>query len=88
MALTDDGVYGIQLSLLFGAGAMMFDVFKTWRLDSGDYAKFAEVVISAWEGRCQQLHNLGIRPEGTSWERPALMHSNLKDVEHVQQVAK
>lgn len=76
-----------MLSLLCFAGAMMFDVFKTWRLDSGDYCKYAEIVVSAWEGRCEQLHKQGSGPEGIPQQRPALMHSNLKDVDHVKQVA-
>ena len=71
------------------AGAVMFDVFKTWRIDSGDYSKIAEVVISAWEHRCQQLDQQdGLAPQGIPRQRPALMHSNLKDVEHVKQVAR
>lgn len=69
------------------SGAMMFDVFKTWRLDSGDYCKYAEIVVSAWEGRCEQLHKQGSGPEGIPQQRPALMHSNLKDVDHVKQIA-
>ncbi len=71
-----------------GAGAMMFDVFKTWRLDSGDYCKVAEMVVSAWEDRCQQLERQGGGAEGLPRQRLALMHSNLKDVQHVQEVAK
>ncbi|KAL3134655.1 hypothetical protein ABBQ32_007664 [Trebouxia sp. C0010 RCD-2024] len=69
------------------SGAMVFDVFTTWRLDSGDYSKYAEVVVSAWEGRCKQLTDQGGGPQGISQQRPALMHSNLKDVDHVKQVA-
>lgn len=66
----------------------MFDVFKTWRLDSGDYVKIAELVVSAWEGRCEQLDQHGAGDQGIARQRPVLMHSNLKDVEHVKQVAK
>ena len=77
-----------MLSTLCYAGAMMFDVFKTWRLDSGDYSKYAEVVVSAWEGRCKQLMGQGGGPKGVPQQRPALMHSNLKDVDHVKQVTK
>ncbi len=66
---------------------MMFDVFKTWRLDSGDYCKVAEMVVSAWEDRCHQLERQGGRAEGLPRQCPALMHSNLKDVQHVQEVA-
>ncbi len=67
---------------------MMFDVFKTWRLDSGDYSRVAEMVVSAWEDRCQELEEQGAGPEGLPRQRPALMYSNLKDVEHVREVAK
>lgn len=69
------------------AGAVVFDVFKTWRLDSGDYSKYAEAVVCAWEGRCTQLSQQGAGPQGVPQQRPALMHSNLKDVDHVKQVA-
>ncbi|DBA73502.1 hypothetical protein WJX77_001486 [Trebouxia sp. C0004] len=68
-------------------GARMFDVFKTWRLDSGDYCKVAEMVVSAWEDRCRQLERQGAGAEDLPRQRPALMHSNLKDVQHVQEVA-
>lgn len=69
------------------SGAVVFDVFKTWRLDSGDYSKYAEAVVCAWEGRCTQLSQQGAGPQGVPQQRPALMHSNLKDVDHVKQVA-
>ena len=78
----------LMLSMLCCAGAMVFDIFQTWRLDSGDYSKYAEVVVSAWEGRLKQLTEGGRGPQGIPQQRPALMHSNLKDVDHVQQVAK
>lgn len=77
-----------MLTTLCHAGAMMFDVFKTWRLDSGDYSKFAEMVVSAWEGRCSQLTGQGRALKGIPQQRPALMHSNLKDVDHVKLLAK
>lgn len=67
------------------AGAVMFDVFKTWRLDSGDYCKVAELVVSAWEDRCRE-HGGGAG--GHPQQRPALMHSNLSSVDHVKEVAK
>jgi len=46
------------------------------------------MVVSAWEDRCHQLERQGGRAEGLPRQRPALMHSNLKDVQHVQEVAK
>ena len=66
---------------------MVFDVFKTWRLDSGDYKQMAEVVVSAWERRSQQLQQSG-GPQGIPQQRPALMHSNLSDVSECLEVAK
>lgn len=66
------------------SGAVMFDVFKTWRLDSGDYCKVAELVVSAWEDRCRE-HGGGAG--GHPQQRPALMHSNLSSVDHVKEVA-
>lgn len=71
----------------FSAGCRVFDVFKTWRLDSGDYAEVAEVVVAAWERRYRQLESTE-GPKGVPAPCPALMHSNLSDVDHVLQVAK
>lgn len=69
------------------AGCTVFDVFKTWRLDSGDYSKMAEVVVSAWEKRSKQLEQAG-GPQCIPQQRPALMHSNLSNVTECLQVAK
>ncbi|CAL8464515.1 g4050 [Coccomyxa elongata] len=62
-------------------GCMVFDLFTTWRLDSGSYEEIAEVVVSAWERRCAAVPQ-GMRPP----QRPALMHSNLRSAEEVLQV--
>ena len=64
----------------------MFDVFKQWRLDSGEYAEMAAAVVSASEQRCQQIrHSQG---EAAVPTKPGLMNSNLSNVEHVKQVAR
>ena len=60
---------------------MVFDVFSSWRLDSGSYPDMAEVVMSAWERRCASL-----APEENKPPRPQLMHSNLSDVKEVLDV--
>lgn len=69
------------------AGCTVFDVFKTWRLDSGSYSQMAEIVVSAWEKRCKQLDQ-SHGPQGIPRQRPALMHSNLSDVSECLEVAK
>ena len=43
----------------------------------------AEVVVSAWEQLNQQRAGAG----RSEWPRPSLMHSNLSDVRHVEEVA-
>ena len=62
---------------------MVFDVFTSWRLDSGSYNDMAEVVMSAWEHRCTTLNAGGVKPP-----RPQLMHSNLSSVEEVAEVCR
>ena len=61
----------------------MFVVFRQWRLDSGSYPEMAEIVVSAWEQLNQQRAAAG----RSEWPRPSLMHSNLSDVRHVEEVA-
>ena len=56
-------------------GAVVFDLFRVWRLDSGKFEDIADVVISAWEKR---------HMAGGSAERPLLMHSNLSDIDEVE----
>ena len=65
------------------AGTPVFAVFRQWRLDSGSYPEMAEVVVSAWE----QLNQQGAAAGRSEWPRPSLMHSNLSDVRHVEEVA-
>ena len=62
---------------------VVFDVFSSWRLDSGSYADMAEVVVGAWERRCSSLRARDGRPP-----RPQLMHSNLSSVEEVLEVCR
>ena len=62
---------------------MVFDVFSSWRLDSGSYPDMAEVVVNAWERRCSSL-----APEDSKPPRPQLMHSNLGDVTEVLEVCR
>ena len=62
---------------------VVFDVFSSWRLDSGSYPDMAEAVVSAWESRCSSLAPGDGRPP-----RPQLMHSNLGDVEEVLDVCR
>ena len=62
---------------------VVFDVFLSWRLDSGSYLDMAEVVMSAWESRCSSLAPGDAKPPP-----PQLMHSNLGDVEEVLEVCR
>lgn len=48
-------------------------------MDSGDYEVEAEHVVSAWEGRCRERRAAGLQP----LPKPALMHSNLDDADHI-----
>ncbi|KAK9838087.1 hypothetical protein WJX81_000247 [Elliptochloris bilobata] len=65
-------------------GARVFDLLQIWRLDSGDYAAVAEVVMSAWERRAAEA--AAEDPSRTPLPRPQFMHSNLKDVDMVLEV--
>ena len=56
------------------AGARVFDIFRVWRLDSGDYAQCADVVMTAWEARCRQ-------DPAAAGRRPVLMNSNLSSAD-------
>ena len=69
--------------MLGSAGAKVFDLFATWRLDSGDYAEMAEAVMQAWELRCSQLSNSAQSPK-----QPKLMNSNLSSLEEVESMAR
>lgn len=66
-----------MLNTLCCAGIMVFDDLKTWRLDIGDYSKYARLVVSAWQGSCRQLTDHGRRLQGIPQQHPALTHSNL-----------
>ena len=65
------------------AKPVVFDVFSSWRLDSGCYADMAEAVVSAWERRCAALKPGDVHPP-----RPHLMHSNLSSVDEVAEVCR
>ena len=62
---------------------VVFDMFSSWRLDSGSYADMAEAVVSAWEHRCTCLG-----PNAAHPPRPQLMHSNLSSVEEIIEVCR
>jgi hypothetical protein len=61
-------------------GAVVFDLIRVWRLDSGDYAKMAEAVVQGWERRCAELGMAAL-------PKPGLMNSNLSDAEELLKVA-
>ncbi len=65
------------------AGGKVFDLFATWRLDSGDYAAMAKAVKEAWRERCRQCSNAAERPS-----EPGLMNSNLSSVEELEAMAR
>lgn len=69
--------------LVLPAGAKIFDLFATWRLDSGDYKQVAEAVKTAWELRCSEFDDPAQAPK-----EPALMHSNLSSVEELKAAAR
>ena len=66
----------------WAAGAKAFDLFATWRLDSGNYEQVAEAVKEAWELRCSQFGDPAQAPR-----EPALMHSNLSSVHELRATA-
>ncbi|EFJ52348.1 hypothetical protein VOLCADRAFT_86693 [Volvox carteri f. nagariensis] len=62
--------------------ARCFDLFRVWRLDSGDYEKVAAQIIAAWEARCLELQAVGHPP----LPRPHLMNSNLSSEDDIAAV--
>lgn len=62
--------------LIVAPGTKCFDLFSTWRLDSGVWEEQAELVVGAWEGRCEERQTRGLSP----LPKPRLMHSNLSTV--------
>ncbi len=63
------------------ATQVVFDVFSSWRLDSGSYADMAEAVLCVWERCCTALEPSAVRPP-----RSHLMHSDLSSVDEVAEV--
>mmetsp|Transcript_41353 Transcript_41353/g.104812 ORF Transcript_41353/g.104812 Transcript_41353/m.104812 type:complete len:613 (+) Transcript_41353:60-1898(+) len=61
------------------AGSKVFDLIKIWRIDSGEYAEIAAIILDAWKRRCQVAKAQGLEPIA----RPVLMHSNLGSVEEL-----
>lgn len=74
-----DSVYEVPANFTKFAGATVFDLFRVWRMDSGDYETEAGHVVDAWEARCSERKAAGLAP----LPKPVLMHSNLDDVDHV-----
>ncbi|PRW20330.1 hypothetical protein C2E21_9047 [Chlorella sorokiniana] len=59
-------------------GALVFDLFATWRMDSGDYEEMASYVADAWEARWAATLCAAARPPP-----PVFMHSNLDSWEDI-----
>lgn len=82
--VTSSRFHVLRLRLLMSpAGAKIFDLFATWRLDSGDYSQVAQAVKTAWELRCSQFDDPAQAPK-----EPALMHSNLSSVQELEAAAR
>ncbi|KAK9809710.1 hypothetical protein WJX73_008711 [Symbiochloris irregularis] len=62
-------------------GSMVLDLFKMWRLDSGDFAAMAEAVMCAWDARRQAAPDLAA-------PRPLLINSNLSSVQEALECAR
>lgn len=74
--------------------AVVFDLFRTWRVDSGDYECAAEEILSAWERRCctmLQSATMSAGPDTPCLDscppQPQLMHSNLESYDDVVRAA-
>ncbi|KAF5834836.1 hypothetical protein DUNSADRAFT_8376 [Dunaliella salina] len=64
-------------------GAKCFDLFRVWRVDSGDYVAIASHILEAWKERCAQLAAAGL----PTLPAPQFIHSNLRDVEQILKLA-
>lgn len=40
-------------------GSKAFDLIRTWRVDSGSYEQIADLIVSTWERRCQEISSAG-----------------------------
>lgn len=61
--------------------AKVFDLFRAWRLDSGDYIRMATSVKDAWDSQYRSACTSQKPPE------PTLIHSNLSSYEEVVSVS-
>jgi hypothetical protein len=57
----------------------VFDLIKIWRVDSGDYAEVAKLILDAHKQRCAEAKAAGQEEP----DAPKLMHSNFESVEEV-----
>lgn len=55
---------------------------RQWRMDSGEYAEMAGIVMDAWAQRCASCTAAGQEPP--AW--PHLMHSNLSSLGDIAEV--
>ena len=69
-------------SLFAIAEAVVFDLIRVWRVDSGDYRAIAGAIMDTWELRNSQLSP----PEQLS--KPLLMNSNLSSVEDIEEASR
>lgn len=70
------------LSRILVAGAVVFDLIRIWRVDSGDYCSIAHAIKLAWQARSRE--NLDRKP----LPEPQFMNSNLSSAEDIMDASK
>jgi len=63
-------------------GTKVFDLFRMWRLDSGEWQENAALIMDAWHQRCWLREQEGCAPSAP----PQLMNSNVSSVDDVREV--
>ena len=64
------------------ADAVVFDLIRVWRVDSGDYEAIATAIMNTWERRNAQLAGQRELP------KPTLMNSNLSSIEDIEEASR
>lgn len=73
---------GFDTSVQVPEDAVVFDLIRVWRVDSGDYKTIAEAIMDTWERRKAQLAGERELP------KPMLMNSNLSSVEDIEEASR
>lgn len=75
------------LKHLHNKNAVVFDLFRVWRVDGGEYSMVASYIMDAWERRQMDFSSTHQGEHGQHPQRPKLMHSDLDSYEDIVRAA-